>query len=223
MNANLQTPMFMTQRLRNAGILPAQSIPEIPDNASTRDAAIAFASAGWEVFPLNGKIPAICGGHGVLDATTDPTQIKSWWEQYPDANVGVRVPKDMVVLDVDGPNRRPHPGKGLDALAQAEAEHGPLPTTLTQITGSGGLHLIFKHPGGKLSKAGLPAGLEYKDHGGYIAVSPSVHPDSGERYILCPHEIVDMPAWLAGMLTTPPARNAEASVTRLPTPTPANR
>lgn len=193
-------------------------IPEINSGTTKAESAQAWAAADWAVFPLNGKTPAIRGGRGVLDATTDPEQIKTWWDQYPEANVGVRVPEDMVVLDVDGPNRRPHPGKGLEALARVEAERGPLPTTLTQITGSGGLHLIFKRPAGKLSKAGLPAGLEYKDHGGYIVGAQSIHPDTGERYILCPHEIVDMPPWLAEMITTPPpARNAQASVTRLPT------
>lgn len=190
-------------------------IPEINCSTAKSESAQAWAAGGWEVFPLNGKIPAIRGGRGVLDATTDPEQIKAWWDQYPDANVGVRVPENMVVLDVDGPNRRPHPGKGLEGLAQVEAEHGPLPTTLTQITGSGGLHLVFKRPAGKLSKAGLPAGLEYKDHGGYIVGAQSIHPDTAERYILCPHEIVDMPTWLAEMITIPPpARDAQPSVTR---------
>ncbi|WP_324738665.1 bifunctional DNA primase/polymerase [Mycobacterium sp. 5-140-3-2] len=196
----------------------APRVPEIPDGATTRDVAVILAEHGWEVFPLNGKVPAIRGGRGVLDATTDPAQIDAWWGQYRDANVGVRVPEDMLVLDVDGPNRRPHPGRGLEALAHVEAEHGPLPTTLTQITGSGGLHLIFKHPGGKLSKVGLPSGLEYKDHGGYIVGAQSIHPDTGERYTLCPHEIVDMPAWLAEMITAPVRRNTEAaSITHLPT------
>lgn len=194
-------------------------MPEIPAGITKAEAAQSWAGAGWAVFPLNGKIPAIRGGRGVLDATTDLEQIKAWWDRYPDANVGVRVPENMVVLDVDGPNRRPHPGKGLEALARAEAEHGHLPSTLTQITGSGGLHLVFKRPSGKLSKVGLPAGLEYKDHGGYIVGAQSIHPDTSERYILCPHEIVDMPAWLAEMITTPRARNAEGSVTRLPTVT----
>lgn len=193
-------------------------VPKIPDDATRRDVAVILAEHGWKVFPLSGKMPAIRGGHGVLDATADATQIDALWERYPNANVGVRVPEDMVVLDVDGPDRRPHPGKGLEALAQVEAEHGPLPTTLTQITGSGGLHLIFKHPGGKLSKVGLPAGLEYKDHGGYIVGAHSIHPDTGERYVLCPHEIVDMPEWLAEMITAPARRNSEAaSITRLPT------
>lgn len=195
----------------------APRIPEIPDGATTREVAVILAEHGWEVFPLNGKVPAIRGGRGVLDATTDAAQIDALWERYPNANVGVRVPQDMVVLDVDGPNRRPHPGKGLEALTHAEAEHGPLPTTLTQITGSGGLHLIFKHPGGKLSKVGLPAGLEYKDHGGYIVGAQSIHPDTGERYVWCPHEIVDMPEWLVEMITAPARRNSEAaSITRLP-------
>ena len=44
--------------------------------------AIVYAVNGWAVFPLRGKIPAIpgaSGGHGVLDATTDPATICRWW------------------------------------------------------------------------------------------------------------------------------------------------
>ena len=106
----------------------------------------------------------------------------------------------MFVLDVDGPDRRPHPGKGLQALAELEDRYGPLPATFTQITGSGGLHLFFRRPPGKLSKAGLPAGLEYKDHGGYVLVDPSIHPDTGERYVRCDHPVAAPPPWLVDLI-----------------------
>lgn len=81
-----------------------------------------------------------------------------------------------------------------------EEQHGPLPPTLTQITGSGGLHLFFRRPHGKLSTTGLPGGLEYKDRGGYVVGAPSVHPDSGERYVWRDHPVAAPPGWLADMI-----------------------
>jgi Bifunctional DNA primase/polymerase, N-terminal len=172
--------------------------------------AIEYAINGWEVLPLRGKAPAIpkrLGGNGVLDATTDINKVIGWWGGgYRGCNIGIRVPESMFVLDVDGPDRWPHPGKGLEALAQVEAEYGPLPATMGQITGSGGLHLFFRRPRGcKLSKTGLPAGLEYKDRGGFVVAAPSVHPDSGEQYVRFNTDIIaEAPEWLLAMIVDRP-------------------
>src|SRR4051812_41380971 len=63
--------------------------------------ALHLAAHGWGVFPLRDKVPAIAGGHGVLDATTDVGQIVDWWSAMPTANIGARVPRALVVIDVD--------------------------------------------------------------------------------------------------------------------------
>jgi hypothetical protein len=179
--------------------------------------AIEAAVRHWEVGPLckrergTGKILHLHGKdpvgylvpHGVKDFTSDVDTVIGWWSQGP-WNIGARVPESMFVLDVDGPDRRPHPGKGLQALAALEGQYGPLPPTLTQITGSGGLHLFFRRPPGKLSKAGLPAGLEYKDHGGYVVLAPSRHPDTGERYVRCDHLVATPPPWLIDLIVEQP-------------------
>jgi len=175
--------------------------------------AIEAAANNWEVGPLckrdrdTGRILHPYGKdplgrlvpHGVNDFTSDVATVINWWSQGP-WNIGVRVPESMFVLDVDGPDRHPHPGKGLQALAELEDRYGPLPPTFTQITGSGGLHLFFRRPPGKFSKTHLPAGLEYKDHGGYIVLAPSRHPDTGERYVRCDHPVAAPPPWLTDLL-----------------------
>lgn len=183
----------------------------------TAVAAIEAAANNWKVGPLckrdrgttrilhpHGKDPVgHLIPHGVLDFTTDIDIVRKWWSQGP-WNIGVRVPESMFVLDVDGPDRRPHPGKGLQALAELEDLNGPLPPTFTQITGSGGLHLFFRRPPGKLSKARLPAGLEYKDRGGYVVLAPSRHPDTGERYVRCDHPVAAPPPWLVDLIVERP-------------------
>jgi hypothetical protein len=179
-------------------------------------AALEYAENHWQVGPLcrrdrvTGKILHPYGKdpvghlvpHGVLDFTDDVNIVTRWWSRTP-WNIGIRVPEQMFVLDADGPDRHPHPGRGLPALAELEDRFAPLPPTLTQITGSGGLHLFFRRPPGKLSKAGLPAGLEYKDHGGYVVAAPSTHPDTFERYVRCDHPVAAPPDWLITTLLLP--------------------
>jgi hypothetical protein len=151
--------------------------------------AIAYAQHGWSVFPLAGKTPAIpraheaghpcrgeCGqhGHGYHDATRNLEQLLAWWGRYPGAGIGVPcTPNGLAVVDIDPRNG------GHQTLARLEAEHGPLPGTLMQLTGGDGLHLVYAHPGTDLpGKLGL--GIDVKANG-YIVAAPSAHP-SGLRY-----------------------------------------
>ncbi|MEE8176559.1 MAG: primase C-terminal domain-containing protein, partial [Acidobacteriota bacterium] len=59
-------------------------------------------------------------------------------------------------------------------------EHGRLPDTPEQITGGGGRHFVFRHPGLPVPKE-LAAGIDLKGDGGYIVVAPSIH-SSGNAY-----------------------------------------
>lgn len=89
--------------------------------------------------PLN-KRPLIKAGAGFKNASQDPEQIKEWWTNNPDANIGV-IPADsgFFVLDVDMPNgqhtmeelgiwKRLSEGKGFQAY----------------VTPSGGFHFWWK-------------------------------------------------------------------------------
>lgn len=131
----------------------------------------------WEVFPLAAreKIPAIpkrVGGNGVLDATRETRQAQAWWATDPRRNIGGRVPEDLFVLDID-----PRHG-GMDNLLQLIADHGgEWHRTRKGLTGGGGCHLLFAHPGGRIGQARLPDGVEIKTNAGYIVLPPSIHPD----------------------------------------------
>lgn len=109
----------------------------------------------------------------------------------------------LVALDVD-------PRSGGDAsLCELIEAHGELPNTLEAITGGGGSHLFFAHPGVsfKNSASVLGEGLDVKTDGGYVVAAPSLHA-SGKRYEWRTRRSpASMPGWLLKLLTTekPPA------------------
>jgi Bifunctional DNA primase/polymerase, N-terminal len=133
-------------------------------------AALEYAARGWPVFPCKqgGKEPLTARGH--LGASTDPRRITAWWNRWPDANIGVPTGErsGLLVLDVD------HPA-GLNAL---EAEYGELTATRTHTTGNGGMHHLYRYPGGgereiRNSVSKLAPGLDVRGEGGYVIVPPS--------------------------------------------------
>jgi hypothetical protein len=164
------------------------------------EAALAYAAAGYEVFPLHGKLPhgncstceprspryqphqahecahELC--HGLYAATSDPARVGRWWARWPQANIGARVPANLLVIDVDPRHA------GLARLVELEREHGPLPATRVSVSGrgDGGHHRWFLHPGGQLSVARLGGGVDLKTHAGYVVLPPSRHPATGQRY-----------------------------------------
>lgn len=182
-----------------------------PNGRDVAGAAQKYALRGWPVFPVvpQGKRPLTA--HGLKDATTDARQIGQWWQEHPDANVGVAVPVGIMVLDVDG-------DAGRASLAALEGAHGLLPPTLTVRTGGGGEHRWFKLPGGqdaRCSAGKLGAGLDVRAQGGYVIAPPSVHA-SGRRYEwIAQGEPAPVPGWLLALSaesrppSSPPAASAE--------------
>jgi hypothetical protein len=171
------------------------------------DAALELAAAGWEVFPLGkrSKMPAIKkheGGNGFHGGTTDARQVAAWVRRYPDGNIGAAVPASLFVVDVDG-------AAGRQSLHELEAEHEPLPPTLTVRTprADRGEHRYFLVPSGPIAGAKLAAGLDLRLPGRhYTVLPPSIHPDTGR-----PYEWVDVtvsptwpPPWLVAALRPPP-------------------
>jgi hypothetical protein len=106
-----------------------------------------------------------------------------------------------VVVDVD-------PKNGGDASWQdLQNSYGEVPETLTCLTGGGGLHLYYEHPGGALRQTAgvLGPGLDTRMPGkGYVVVPPSIHA-SGQKYSWLDgdHPAVAMPRWLVALLRPP--------------------
>ena len=143
-------------------------------------AALAAVARGWSVIPVrpHDKRPLIAW-QAYQESRADADQVRAWYARSPQANLGIvtGAVSGLVVLDID-------PKHGGDAsLAELEHRHGPLPRTLEAVSGGGGRHLYFAHPGAPVpNRAGLAPGIDVRGDGGMIVAPPSVHP-SGARYI----------------------------------------
>lgn len=181
------------------------TVTNVLNDCPVAEAAEAYAAAGWGVFPVYevtggrcacgnadcgspGKHPRVA--RGLLDATTDREQIRTWRARCPNANIGVRtgVESGLVVLDLDREPER--------LIAELEDRGITWGATPTARTGGGGLHVVFRHPGGHIpsraavltlaaSNGAKPPQVDIRGDGGYIVVSPSLHV-SGQRYTWLP-------------------------------------
>lgn len=164
--------------------------------------ATIYLGRGWSVIPIEpgGKRPLV-RWEEFQQRHPSAQEIKSWFKRWPDANLAVvtgEVSK-LVVLDLDPP----HGGEA--SLADLERQHGPLPQSVEAVTGGGGRHVYFQHPGGVMrNRVGLAPGIDLRGDGGLIVAPPSLHP-SGRPYVWKashgPDEasLAPMPHWLRAL------------------------
>lgn len=146
---------------------------------ATEQAALDYLGRGWSVIPIRerAKRPAVAWKAYQSKYVSEET-LHEWFQRSPNYNVAIVTGalSKLVVLDVD-----PRHG-GKESLRELEREHGPLPKTMESITGGGGRHVYFSHPGGVVhNRANIQPGIDLRGDGGCIVAPPSVHP-SGKRY-----------------------------------------
>lgn len=166
------------------------------------DFALSRAKAGFHVFPLSPgtKIP-IEGSRGFEDATTDLDTIRRWWEQTPDANIGVYPgASGHVVLDID--TKDPNYADPAATIADIEERVGGLPDTFTVRTPSGGLHLYFRNGGASRDGSDVESSVrrvhpavDIRAKGGYVVAGGSRLP-SGRYSVIRPVEPAAIPSEL---------------------------
>ncbi|MFG1785832.1 bifunctional DNA primase/polymerase [Rhodococcus oryzae] len=167
-------------------------------------AALRYAANGWPVFLLGrSKRPvALCATcetakrdktphdpqacacltcHGFYAATTDPDRITAMVTTVPRGLLAIRTgaPSGLVVVDVDT-------GHGGMASLRDLIARGLTPTTRYVRTGSGGLHLYYRHPGRPVpcdQSTRLGPGIDVRADGGYVVAPPSRHPLTGRPYV----------------------------------------
>ncbi len=154
--------------------------------------ALGYAEQGWPVFPIwpCGKNPLT--RHGVKDATTNQATVGRWWRRWPQANIGLAVPADYLVIDVDSP----------DALQSLRYQDLEVPSTSTSRTHRG-WHFWYMVAAAVRNGVGVVPGVDIRAAGGYVIVPPSVHP-SGTTYRwdvpLDREAISECPEWLLDRL-----------------------
>jgi len=146
---------------------------KLDDAVDRLQAALWYAAKkGWAVFPLQpGSKEPHGGTHGHLDATADPTIIRELWQKWPSSNIALACAKSgILAVDIDSEL------KGEDGYATwigLRAEHGFDDDTITNLTPSGGSHLLFTlDPEVTVTQRSLGPGVHTR-RGGYIVLPPS--------------------------------------------------
>lgn len=187
----------------------AMPIPTI--ESPMGDFAQWYAAFGLPVCPALGKAPKITK-NGYYDATTDPAQITAWWQEYPYANIAIRMGGLWWTLDVDVHNG------GAESLEALLRDHDDLPRTVTSETGSqnGSVHMLWRVPEGVVIPTCKPwKGIDVQGDPSCIIVPPSLHPETMKRYqwrqTLSPADLapVEAPEWLVELVLQQAANKAE--------------
>lgn len=127
--------------------------------------ALKMAEMHFKVFPLKprGKTPITTDGF--KSATSDKATILKWWNRNPDANIGISIQRDRIVVDIDSD----------DGVAVLAANDNHLPATVTAKTPRG-THFWFRLPLGfeAQPKVGIFPGVDLRAVGSYVVAPPSV-------------------------------------------------
>ena len=148
-------------------------------NSSIEKAALEYLDRGWSIIPVRerAKRPAIPWKAYQAQCASEDT-VHEWFQRHPKRNLAIVTGalSGLIVLDID-----PRHG-GKESLRRLERENGRLPKTVESITGGGGRHLYFAHPGGVVrNRTNIESGIDLRGDGGCIVAPPSVHP-SGKPY-----------------------------------------
>jgi putative DNA primase/helicase len=125
-----------------------------------KSAALLLGKAGYRVFPVRGKIPAVKWKEA---ATTVSKEIEALWDEYPTANIGIACGEGLVVIDFDDP--------GCEAAKWLTEK---LPPTLTCSTGRG-RHYYYRCKNSKALRNLQLHGVDLRTDGGLVVGPGSVH------------------------------------------------
>ena len=168
--------------------------------------ALDYAKRGWPVIPLFPIRNGVCGCQKGKDCPSpgkhpqipwkktggsiDPTQIKNWWGQCPDSNIGIPTghKSGVLLLDLDGPD-------GFKSV-----ENYTFPRTVKSQTGKGA-HTLFKYPENITIKNAvrIMPGVDIRGEGGLFVAPPSRHISGNDyKWLVAPDEsaLADMPEWV---------------------------
>lgn len=147
-----------------------RELADAPDALSAADVLLGRAIPLFPCVP-GGKRPLT--PHGFQDASADPAVVGSWWERWPDANIGVPTGAfagiDVVDVDVHSTNT------GFPAFEHARRARLLNGWACLVRTPSGGVHAYFpRDTAGEQRSWQVPCKhIDFRGDGGYIIVPPS--------------------------------------------------
>jgi hypothetical protein len=160
---------------------------ETTDLSSLRLAAVSYAAElGYAVFPIvpRGKRPLIDGGFRM--ASSNPEQIATWWDRWPEANIGFSPgTADLLVLDIDGVDGE-----------QLARDAGAYDVQTVEVLTSRGVHRYYQLPAGIVVGNSAHRQLDVRSAAGYVLLPPSQH-ESGHVY--------EWRGWTDAIAPIPPA------------------
>lgn len=191
------------------------------DSNSLKAAALAHAKNGFYVIPLgeNSKRPLLSDWQ--KRATTNSLQIESWWNEYPNANIGVACEvSNLIVVDLDTSKGFTPPAPWAELGAKSgedvfkeickKAGDNQLFATYSVRTPSGGKHLYFYDQNIAIKQGTEVNGwwrVDTRSKGGYIVAEGSRLLDSVNGGItqyqsVGNHSVIlNFPTWLRDELS----------------------
>lgn len=145
--------------------------------------ALAYFGQGWSPIPIRArdKTPLVSGFHGKTGRYPKQADIAQWASRFPDANLALRMPDDVIGIDVDAYDDK----HGDDQLAELEAEIEVLPDTPISTARTDGISGIrfFRVPAGMSWVSKAHKDIEIICAGNrYAVVAPSWHQGAGAAY-----------------------------------------
>lgn len=139
--------------------------------------ALYYASLGWRVFPIkNGTKDGQLLKSWKNEATNDAQTVGSWWNKWPEANIGLATGGGIVVIDADAPghSKDGNGPDGIQNLKEWQAQNNKaFPATRIARTPSGGLHYYFSITTDTKNRNGILQGVDVRGAGGYVVLPPS--------------------------------------------------
>ncbi|WP_235020189.1 bifunctional DNA primase/polymerase [Ruania rhizosphaerae] len=166
--------------------------PDTPPPTPYAAHAHAYRAAGWDgVLPLPAgqKHPVPRGFTGNQGIWPSGADIQAWADGPEGAgNIALRLPEDIIGLDVDNYDGKP----GAATLHLAETQHGPLPATWRTTSRDDGISGIrlYRIPTGRVWPNTIGPGIDTIRYAHRYAVAPpSTHPNGGTYRWINPDSI----------------------------------
>jgi hypothetical protein len=152
----------------------AEVSAEVVPIDNTLEVALAYAEAGFLVFPLRWPTKEPATTHGFHDATTDADTIRGWWQAR--RNIGLATgpqPNGWNLLAVDVDTDKGGKVSFLDLVDRHDGRD-LLKSAPQHMTPRGGWHLFFDAPEDyRNTREAMGAGIDTRGAGGYVVAPPS--------------------------------------------------